>query len=111
MRYRYQHVRNNLREALLVSNLIFHYIVENPEQAALISSLRDIVQKQATELETLRAVANQVPSQPQDKPETLALVVSLQEQLKAQKEENDRLLEQVKEQNHTWEQEVSILEF
>lgn len=63
--------------------LTLYHTVESPEAAALISSLRDMIRRQAAEIETLQTLANR-PTEPQENPETVALVNSLREQLQKQ---------------------------
>lgn len=82
------------------------YLVENPEQAALISSLRDMIRRQDSELEGLRAAANQPPMPPQDRPETVVLVTSLREELQQQSKTTEALRQQNIDLSHAHEEEV-----
>jgi intracellular protein transport protein USO1 len=79
--------------------------VENPEQAALISSLRDMIQQQAIELENLRALSNR-PPEPRENPQSVALIASLREQLQKQAGELEGLQKQTAETTRAREEEV-----
>ncbi|KAF8515323.1 p115 like vesicle tethering protein [Hysterangium stoloniferum] len=94
--YSMQRAVNTAPDALSASS------IENPEQAAVISSLRDMIHRQASELDDLRALANRPPTFG-DKPETLALVASLQQQLESNSEEMNKLNAQLAEANHAYE--------
>ena len=80
--------------------------MENPEAAALISSLRDTIQRQATEIETLQTLANR-PIEPQENPETIALVNSLRQQLQKQTGELQGLQNRLADVIRVHEDEVS----
>lgn len=85
-------------------------IVENPEQAALISSLRDMIQQQAVELENLRALSSR-PPEPRENFQDVALMASLRDQLQRQSSELERLQKQIAEVGNAHEEEVRLCQF
>lgn len=82
--------------------------MENPEQAALISSLRDMIQQQSAELEKLRVLSSR-PPEPREKPQSVALVASLREQLQKQSGELEGLHKQFAEVTRAYEEEVRLI--
>lgn len=68
--------------------------------------MRDIIQRQANELDGLRAAVNQHPLPPQDTPATLALIASLREKLQLQSEEILALKKRSDYEKRTLEEEV-----
>lgn len=83
---------------------VFH-ADENLEQATLVSSLREIIQNQAAELDRLGKVAQQGPTF-QDSPETLALVSSLEKTIQQQKSELDVLRSETGQKTLKFDEEV-----
>lgn len=84
--------------------------MENPEQAALISSLRDMIQQQAVELENLRALSSR-PPEPRENFQDVALMASLRDQLQRQSSELERLQKQIAEVGNAHEEEVRLCQF
>jgi hypothetical protein len=80
-------------------------VVENPEAAALISSLRDMIRRQATEIENLQTLANR-PPEPRENLGTAAMVSSLSEQLQLQTGEIDTLHRRLADATRAHEDEV-----
>lgn len=79
--------------------------MENPEQAALISSLRDKIQQQTVELENLRVLSSR-PPEPRENPQSVAMIASLREQLQGQSRELEEIQRQMAEATRTHEEEV-----
>lgn len=83
------------------------HTVDNPEQAALISSLRHKLQQQAVELESLQALSSR-PPEFRESPQSVALIASLREQLQRQSGELEALQKHIAGITSAHEEEVRL---